>query len=102
MKDLKKEISKIIEFKHGFMNDYRPLDEVTDELFFLFNKKMDEVREKIEERKKFLESDLLKTSPEIFKEQKHLDKGSIERTYWHYGYLIALSDILAKLQKKRS
>jgi len=30
------------------------------------------------------------------KEQKHLDTCSIERIYWHYGYLIALKDILNK------
>ncbi len=27
-------------------------------------------------------------------EQKHLDEGTTERAYWHYGYLSALSDIL--------
>jgi hypothetical protein len=27
--------------------------------------------------------------------QRHLDPGTIEQTYWHYGYLCALRDILA-------
>jgi hypothetical protein len=25
--------------------------------------------------------------------QKHLDEGTAERQYWHYGYLVALRDI---------
>ena len=33
-------------------------------------------------------------SPQIFKEQRHLDEGSAERAYWHYGYLSALQDVL--------
>lgn len=30
------------------------------------------------------------------KEQKHLKACSSERIHWHYGYLIALNDILNK------
>jgi hypothetical protein len=26
--------------------------------------------------------------------QKHLDPGTIEQAYWHYGYLCALNDVL--------
>jgi hypothetical protein len=29
-----------------------------------------------------------------FKEQRHLDEGTSERIYWHYGYMIALQDVL--------
>jgi hypothetical protein len=28
-------------------------------------------------------------------EQKHLQEGTTERVYWHYGYLCALRDVLA-------
>lgn len=28
-------------------------------------------------------------------EQRHLDEGTTERAYWHYGYLMALADMLA-------
>lgn len=31
------------------------------------------------------------------REQKHLIVGSPERVYWHYGYLMALKDVVAKL-----
>ena len=27
--------------------------------------------------------------------QRHLDPGTIEQAYWHYGYLCALKDVLA-------
>jgi hypothetical protein len=32
--------------------------------------------------------------PECQREQKHLDEGSAERAYWHYGYMVALTDLL--------
>jgi hypothetical protein len=31
-------------------------------------------------------------------DQHHLDEGSNERTYWHYGYASALKDVLAILE----
>jgi len=30
---------------------------------------------------------------EWFEEPKHLNRGTQERIYWHYGYLVALRDI---------
>ena len=38
-----------------------------------------------------------KESPECFTEQKHLDQGTQERGYWHFGYLSALNDVLGLL-----
>lgn len=37
---------------------------------------------------------LFRNHPEVFTEQKHLDEGSIERAYWHYGYMVALRDVI--------
>ena len=37
---------------------------------------------------------------EVFQDQKHLDGGSIERAYWHYGYMVALGDIIALLERE--
>lgn len=34
-------------------------------------------------------------------EQAHLDEGSSERAYWHYGYLQALRDVQALLNGHR-
>lgn len=37
--------------------------------------------------------------PECQKEQKHLDTGTPERAYWHYGYYVALTDVLRLMGK---
>ena len=37
-------------------------------------------------------------SVEVTEEQRHLDGGSPEREYWHYGYASALKDVLTMLQ----
>jgi hypothetical protein len=41
---------------------------------------------------------------QIFEEQKHCDTevdgaACIERIYWHYGYRVALCDVLRQLEK---
>ena len=36
---------------------------------------------------------LAENAPDCRGDQKHLDEGTAERAYWHYGYLIALRDI---------
>jgi hypothetical protein len=32
--------------------------------------------------------------------QKHLEEGSIEQAYWHYGYLCALRDVVTMIEKR--
>ncbi len=32
-------------------------------------------------------------APHVFDEQIHLDEGTEEKAYWHYGYLTALENI---------
>jgi hypothetical protein len=32
--------------------------------------------------------------------QKHLDQGTLEQGYWHYGYVCAIKDILAILDRE--
>lgn len=32
--------------------------------------------------------------------QKQLDEGSTEQAYWHYGYLCALRDVVAVIDKR--
>jgi hypothetical protein len=44
---------------------------------------------------------LQKNAPEI-NQQRHLDDGSRERAYWHYGYLVALRDLRDLLRGRRS
>jgi hypothetical protein len=42
---------------------------------------------------------LQKESPQCFTDQRHLDFGTPERVYWHFGYLSALNDISELLQQ---
>ena len=56
----------------------------------------------INKRIKFLEGWLKNDYPEIFKEQKHLDEGTEERVYWHYGYLMGMKNVLDALKWNRT
>jgi hypothetical protein len=49
---------------------------------------------KIERRVHDLSEWLRENAPSCVTEQKHLDEGSQERVYWHYGYMVALRDAL--------
>jgi len=37
-------------------------------------------------------------APYVTVDQRHLDAHTPERTYWHYGYQAALSDVLAMIE----
>lgn len=52
------------------------------------------LQETVGERITELTAWLAENAPECPEDQKHLDEGSAERAYWHYGYLIALRDVL--------
>jgi hypothetical protein len=39
--------------------------------------------------------------PYCVAERAHLEAGSRERAYWHYGYLTALRDVQAMLSRQR-
>lgn len=58
-----------------------------------------EVKQRLKQRATDIREWLRSNFPQIAKEQRHLDSGSVERYYWHYGYLMALLDTLA-LDKK--
>jgi hypothetical protein len=45
---------------------------------------------------------LAENAPDCDKEQKHLNEGSLERIYWHYGYFVATRDALNYLRKHRA
>jgi hypothetical protein len=53
--------------------------------------------ERIEDRVKDLTEWVTQNASICIAEQKHLDEGSQERAYWHYGYLVALKDALSLL-----
>jgi hypothetical protein len=43
---------------------------------------------------------LVKDAPAIKKQQRHCIEDTVERFYWHYGYMMALKDVLEKLNAK--
>ena len=51
----------------------------------------------VENRARDLEKWIKETAPECLTEQKHLDESTRERVYWHYGYMVALRDVLRLL-----
>ena len=48
----------------------------------------------VQNRVRELDEWLRKNAPESLVEQEHLNEGTQERVYWHYGYMIALRDVL--------
>ncbi|MCL2610764.1 MAG: hypothetical protein FWE02_03695 [Defluviitaleaceae bacterium] len=58
---------------------------------------MKELIESLENRKSNTLEWLNKNYPNVFDEQNHLKENSIEQLYWHYGYYIAIKDILNKI-----
>jgi hypothetical protein len=59
------------------------------------------VEEALDDRIEGLTGWLKKNGPECVEEQVHLDNGTSERLYWHYGYLVALRDVRDFLQGRR-
>ena len=51
----------------------------------------------VEDRAKALRSWLQKNGANCFSEQRQLEEGTLELIYWHYGYMVALQDVLRLL-----
>lgn len=51
----------------------------------------------LEARRANLAEWLESNAPECEVAQRHLDEGTEERMYWHFGYLTAIKDVLALL-----
>ena len=45
---------------------------------------------------------LAQNAPDCEASQKHLDAGTVEQAYWHYGYLCAMRDVLAMINSTSS
>ena len=56
--------------------------------------------ERIEARIDALRQYLLQECPECFTEQRHTREHSQERIYWHYGYFVALRDVLKLITRR--
>lgn len=55
--------------------------------------------DKLKQRADGISDWLDENHPEITKEQAHLRKGAPERAYWHYGYCIAMRDVMRELDR---
>lgn len=53
------------------------------------------IRARAENLKEWLQDN----APYIAVDQRHLDADTVERAYWHYGYMVALRDVLASYDK---
>lgn len=51
----------------------------------------------LDSRRKDIAEWLSNNAPACQHEQRHLDADTDERAYWHYGYMAAMSDVLALL-----
>lgn len=63
---------------------------------------IEKYKEYLDDRIKGLKDWLIEQDPDCFKEQKHLDEGSPERIYWHYGELMTLIDLRKGLDNPHS
>lgn len=55
----------------------------------------------LEKRIKRLSAWLDQNAAYCTQEQAHLDEGSRERAYWHYGYVVALADVRDFVRNRR-
>ena len=58
--------------------------------------------EDLDDRIRGLAAWILEHAPHVAAEQEHLDEGTQESAYWHYGYLTALLDVRESLARRRS
>ena len=57
--------------------------------------KVGQASKRLKERATELSKWLQENGGAVIREQRHLDNGSIERVYWHHGYLAALLDVIS-------
>jgi hypothetical protein len=62
---------------------------------------MDDLREKLTQRRDGHKEWLQDNAPFCFVDQKHLDENTPARAYWHYGYMVALTDVLNQMEKAK-
>lgn len=57
------------------------------------------VEDRLRERIEGLKTWLKEQAPECSTEQLHTVEGTQERVYWHYGYMVALYDVVRLLHE---
>lgn len=66
------------------------------EYFSLESGQMREISRRVEELGRWLKDN----APTCELSQKHLDQGSTEQAYWHFGYLCALRDVVSMMNRR--
>ena len=66
------------------------------EHFSIESVQMQAISQRVEELKHWL----AEKAPYCAATQKHLDEGSVEQAYWHYGYLCALRDVQSMINRR--
>ena len=60
------------------------------------------VLKSLQKRFDSLKEFLLEADPNCSNEQRHLDADTPERTYWHYGYAMAMRDVIRLIVGRES
>ena len=60
---------------------------------------MSNLQQKLTERRDGQIEWLKENAPYCFADQKHLHENTPERAYWHYGYMVALGDVIKQMEK---
>lgn len=61
---------------------------------------VDDVTGRIEHRVRQINEWLSEVGSRCKEEQRHCEGGTPEREYWHYGYMVALRDVLNLLRNQ--
>ena len=61
-----------------------------------------DIAERLQHRAEGIDDWLREIGSSCKTEQKHCEEGTVERVYWHYGYAVAVKDVLNLLLKESS
>jgi predicted secreted protein len=62
----------------------------------------DEAIEKFKARADGMKEWLGDEAPYVTHDQKHLEANTPERAYWHFGYMVALLDVIRLLERRHT
>jgi hypothetical protein len=66
------------------------------EYFSIESEQMQAISRRVEEMTRWLSD----SAPSCETEQKHLEQGTMEQAYWHFGYLCALRDVVLMINRR--
>jgi hypothetical protein len=60
---------------------------------------LSDVADALQKRADTIDAWLSETGSSCKVDQRHCEEGTVERAYWHYGYMVALRDALDLLRR---